>query len=142
MKPENKAYRIVRKNGFKTGSRVWGVHDKDSDYDFIVNEITYRRLYNIPDLVITSHETKESLNDYGSNCNPTFYFKYKEKTINIICPVESHYGSWIWATKCISALDSKITIVNKNTRVQVFGQLRELYMDSIAYKGTGGDIPF
>jgi len=136
LKLKQKIYKLIRKHGKLTGSRAWKVHNKDSDYDYIVPEKIYHQLNIIKGIekVIKFHDQKIDP-DYDGN--PTFYFEYRGRTINVISPVGIENEAWIWASECIKFLPFPGAIKDRNKRIEVFKRLRGFYIQNLG--GYTGD---
>ena len=128
-------YKLLKEHGTRTGSRVWKVHNKDSDYDYLIPNSIYIQIKQMGiDKIVTFYDQAEDPDYEG---NPTFYFEYKGRTFNVISPRTIHdYQAWEWATGAMKLIDIN-HIKNRDIRVELFKNLRKFYIEFIY-----DDVPF
>lgn len=86
---------MITLGGFPTGSRIFGVETKNSDYDYVMDMATAYPMYR----ELGIEPFKEPSEDYAGNF---ISLKYKsgEKWINLILvPTEYDLEAWIYATE-------------------------------------------
>lgn len=129
MKLFSEIYKLLKKEGTRTGSRVWKVHNKDSDYDYVIPNHIYNQIHEMGiNKVVTYHDQMDGPDYEG---NPTFYFMYKGRTFNVISPhTIQDYQAWIWATEAMKLVDP-YRIKNRDRRIELFRDMRRFYIEFI-----------
>ena len=114
--------------GFKTGSRVWGVASKDSDYDIVVLPDEGERLKKLYEYeeVLTQHEEYE---------DGTIYINEGHKSFNVIILESIEYEAWKYATEAMMKLPKDL-IQHRTHRVNKFKQYLTKYRAAL----NGDDI--
>lgn len=104
---------------YHTGSRVFGVPNKDSDYDYICTADIYDNIIN-------------KLKSSDINFRDGLYFKsiyvnVNRKNINLICLNRIDYDAWVLATETVISMcehNMRVLVKHKTDRVTLFESLR------------------
>lgn len=131
--------KIVKENGFLTGSRRFGVSTEDSDWDYVVLFYDFRKClkkkgielqFNNPNIEPNiPYFLKTDIDTYGKEKYFRSYrINYKEKAYNILMVWNKvEFKVWEIATRIFTSqlLSPLYRIENKKKRVKLFRNIKE-----------------
>jgi hypothetical protein len=113
--------RKVRKLGIATGSRAFGVNQKDSDYDYVISYEIWKEEFD--DLIGSGIHYNQGYSD--DDLFQNFFIENGAVEYDLIVPYEKNeFEAWKWATKVTKELPEHL-LWNKWERVAIFEGLKE-----------------
>ena len=123
----DKIVKHIEKCGTLTGSRLFGVANPKSDWDYFFNLSQYQNLVSMLD----EKDIKYSLSPYKKG----IYLTLDNKQYNLFCLSMDEYQAWHLATKTISEMvknnSLKTLIYCKDYRVRLFETLCVFYKQNL-----------
>ena len=117
---------LISERGFKTGSRVWGVHSKDSDYDYVMAMSNAYNLFRF----VGIEPFKEPKEDYAC-CFISLKYHWPKGWVNlVVVPGDDDLMAWKYATSEMHRVDPDL-IKDKKQRTKYFGWLLTEYYSYI-----------